>query len=166
MSAFTRFTKKYSRNQQILGILLLIFIIFQINLPADVSRFVGSLPGLIVVVCIVIYLFAREGPVIGILGLIAGYQMLARVGILVNNRLDFLNVAPIPTYNNIQTLLPNKRVNGITFSPTHQFPPTLEQEVISDLVPIVVNNDPPHFKYKASTAGQNNAAPIGFKGIV
>ena len=31
MSALTRFTKKYSRNQQILGVILMIFVLFRIN---------------------------------------------------------------------------------------------------------------------------------------
>ena len=166
MSALTRFTKKYSRNQQILGVLLLIFILFRINLPYGAARFVGSFPGMIVIVAVVIYLFIKEGTVLGMLGLVAGYQLLSRVGFLVNNKLDFLNDPGIPTYNNVQTLLPNKTVNGMTFSPLNQFPPTLEQDVISNLVPIVKNNDPPHLKYRPALERQHDAAPVGFKGVV
>ena len=166
MSALTRFTKKYGQNQLILGVLLVIFILFRINLPYGVSQFVGSFPGMIVIVVVVVYLFIKEGTVLGMLGLIAGYQILSRSGFLVKNKLDFLNEASIPTYNNVQTLLPNKSVNGMTFSPVHQFPTTLEQDVISNLVPIVNNDDPPHLKYKPALERQHNAAPVGFKGVV
>ena len=166
MSALTRFTKKYSRNQQILGVILMIFVLFRINLPYDVAQFVGSFPGLIVIVVIVVYLFIKEGTVLGMLGLVAGYQLLSRSGFLVNNKLDFLNDASIPTYNNIQTILPNKEVNGMTFTPAHQFPPTLEQSVVNNLVPIVKNNDPPHLKYKPALEVQHSAAPVGFTGVV
>ena len=166
MSYLTRFTKKYSQNQHILGVLLILFILFRINLPYGVSQFVGSLPGMIVIVVVVIYLFIKEGAVLGMLGLIAGYQILSSAGFLVNNKIDFLNEPRIPTYNNVQTVLPNKVVNGITFSPVNQFPPTLEQDVISNLVPMVKNSDPPHLKYKPSLERQHNAAPLGFTGVV
>ena len=59
----------------------MIFVLFRINLPYDVAQFVGSFPGLIVIVVIVVYLFIKEGTVLGMLGLVAGYQLLSRSGI-------------------------------------------------------------------------------------
>ena len=80
MKRVQNFLKKQKFNENVLAALLLIFIVFPVGVPEVISPFVASIPGTIVVMLLMACLFSLTNPVIGILGLIAAYELIRRSG--------------------------------------------------------------------------------------
>lgn len=125
----------YSAKHMALAVLLVIVILVNMNMTYKTSTMVGSIYGIVIIVCFVLFLFT-EGPILGILGLIAGYALLNQAGVF------------MPKQESSSGLLPVENRGGMLLSPVNQFPPTLEEAMVKQLVPIVANDDPPEFKFK------------------
>lgn len=117
---------EYSPKHIALAVLLVIVILVNMNMTYKTSTMVGSIYGIVIIACFVLYLFT-EGPILGVLGLVAGYALLNQTGLFA------------PKYASPSSLLPTENRNGMLLSPVNQFPPTLEESIVARLVPIVVD---------------------------
>ena len=117
--------KKASPIQLIVLVLVVIFILYDTSLPADIEEFIPF--GKFVLLVIVLGSFASFGVVVGFLVMIAAYEMLRRSGETHQSKIQSkLMRAPSKVYGDNQSL-----------SAMNQFPITLEEEVIHNMVPLV-----------------------------
>jgi hypothetical protein len=68
---------KSQRHYYILSLVLILFIVFPIEIPKELSALVDSVLGKIVVVVMVLNLFIAH-PVLGAIGAVAGYELVKR----------------------------------------------------------------------------------------
>lgn len=139
---------EYSTKHIALAVLLIVVVLVNMNMTYKTSTMVGSIYGIVIIACFVLYLFT-EGPILGILGLIAGYALLSQTGLF------------MPKYASPSSLLPIENRNGMLLSPVNQFPPTLEEQIVNKLTPIVVNDDDTlrEFKFRPNLDDNHGATP-------
>tara|TARA_E500000178_G_C16927903_1_gene710289 strand:- start:56 stop:520 length:465 start_codon:yes stop_codon:yes gene_type:complete len=119
--------KKISPIQVIVLILVLVFILYDTSIPTDVEDFIREPFGKFVLLVIVLGSFAGFGVLVGILVMIAAYELLRRAGETHQSKIQSkLMKAPSKVYEDNQSL-----------SAMNQFPITLEEEVIHNMVPLV-----------------------------
>jgi len=122
---------------------VLIFIILSgVSIPQNVVASIGTIPGIIIIMCIVLYLFTVS-PILGVFAMIAGYE------VVVNS------TKPTPI-NPILEKLPNES----NVSSTNQFETTLEETIVNNIVPLVPSTTPSHLNFKYSEDNTYDAANI------
>jgi hypothetical protein len=111
---------------------VLIFIILSgVSIPQNVVASIGTIPGIIIIMCIVLYLFTVS-PILGVFAMIAGYE-----------------VAINTSYTKERTILDElPQENALT--PTNQFQITLEETIVNNIVPLVQTTTPTHLNFKCS----------------
>jgi len=90
------------------------------KLPANVATAVDSTVGKVVVVVIALMLFAYSNPILGVLALLVAYQLIKGASIKTG-------MAGLEQY------YPTEQKKWSPFTATHQFPYTLEQEVVKNM---------------------------------
>ena len=150
MKRVQNFLKKQKFNENVLAALLLIFIVFPVGVPDVVSPFIASIPGTIVVILLMACLFSLTNPVIGILGLIAAYELIRRSGGSLS--------ADLPSLPVLQS---SEEKKTQYFKSVTAFPKTLEETVIEQMVPLVRSAGPPGMAApKPKLESDNNASPV------
>jgi len=119
----------------LLAVLLCLVVLVDVRLPPAVSNLIGSTPGLLVALIAVFYLYTTS-PLLGLIGIVAAYSLVQKTGYFNTD------TTRIPTLIELQSGLPNMTINGATYTPTHQFPVTLEETVVNNLVPMAQSNLP------------------------
>ena len=119
--------KKFSMIQVIVLVLVLLFIFYDTSLPSEIEDFVSEPFGKFVLLVIVLGSFAGFGVVVGFLVMLAAYELLRRAGETHQSKITGkLLKAPSKVYQDNQSL-----------SAMNQFPVTLEEEVVYNMVPLV-----------------------------
>jgi hypothetical protein len=90
------------------------------QMPEGVATMVDSTIGKIVVVIVALMLFAYSNPVLGVLALLVAYQLIKGASVKTG-------MAGLEEY------YPTEAKKWSPFTPTHQFPYTLEQEVVKNM---------------------------------
>ena len=143
--------KSQMRQHIVLAIILVLYILINIPTPNSLASLVDTTTGKIVVVMIVFGMF-QMNKVIGVLSFFAGYQLISRSG------------ESTGTFA-IQNYLPSEASKVIDFSKYNNFPPTLEEEMVKQMAPIVVDNNS-SLDYKPVLDGLHDAAPIDYEGVI
>jgi len=144
---------KMQISEVVLGVLLCSLILVDIPIPRWILSFLGSMPGIVVLLGIVFYLFTQT-PTLGVLSFIAAYVLVQRSGFL-DSGFDRIRVKTMEMPS-----LPEVNIDGITFSATSQFAETLEESVIKSLVPLVRDTEAPFFSVAGSGGGVHDAAAV------
>jgi len=114
---------KFNSNN-LLQILLLLFIIFDIQVPVFISHFTNTIFGKILVFVLSVSAFTL-GKITGSLALVSAYVLLTRSNNLIPlNHADF-----IPSEKKKQEFFENTSNN--------HFPKTLEEKTINNMIPLV-----------------------------
>lgn len=143
---------KYQTQQHlVLAILLITYIFVNVQVPHSIATLVDTTLGKVAVVLGALSMF-RVNMVIGLLGLAAGYQLLMR---------SSLTSGTFAIHN----YLPSEASKVIDFSRYNDFPPTLEEEMVEKMAPIVVD-DSSSLDYKPVLDGLHDAAPIDYEGVI
>ena len=129
------------------------YIIINIQTPSTIASLVDTTIGKVVVIAIAFSLF-KVNVVIGLLGLIAGYQFIYR------------STVSTGTFA-IRNYLPSEVSKVIDFSRYNDFPPTLEEEMVKKMAPLVIDNHSgPHLNFKPVLDELHDAAPIDYEGVI
>ena len=67
--------------------------------------------------------------------------------------------------NNINNYLPSEQAKAAEFSKYNDFPVTLEEEVVSQMAPIIKYDDAPNMNYSPVLDGLHDAAPLDYDGV-
>lgn len=116
-------------------ILLCMVILLNIKIPPQIKK-LGTVPVTITLLFIVVFLFTKS-PILGIVGLIAAYEMMQ------TNSLKYLNLP----------------MDG-DFTPQNQFQETLEENMVKRIVPLVQSPSPVHLNFKYDSDNTHGAAPL------
>jgi len=113
-------------------VLLCIIIVFNIKIPDNVRK-IGDVPLTVGLLLIIFYLFTKN-PILGIVALVAGYEMMQR------------NI----TYNSDLPMMPVQ----------DKFGETLEEDMVSNMVPMAQTPTPSYLNFKYSMGDSHNASTL------
>ena len=111
---------KKDTHHYVLAVLLIIFVVSDVQVPGIIGELVDTILGKIVIVMIALSLFAAH-PVVGAIGLVAAYQLIMRS--------QGLQAASL--------YIPSEIQKSRVLTAMNQFPVTIEEEVISKQIPYV-----------------------------
>jgi len=153
MQNLLRQIKIEKREHLILSILLIIYILLEVQLPAFLSGAVDTIYGKIVLYVLAINIFANVNKVAGVLAFIAAYTMIKRASIKTGSFA-------------IQEYLPSEERKVMDFSKFNDYPYTLEEEEVARMAPVVRNETSVGSDYKPILAGLHDAAPTDYEGVI
>ena len=136
---------KKNKSHLLLAVLLVCFIVLDIQLPAELAYYVDTLLGRVSVMIGAFSLFFVHS-VLGVLAMVAGFVLL--------NRATGFNGAPNVQY------LPSEETKLNHLDEMNQFPVTLEEEVIHDMIPSVSEQHLPLPEFKPTLNSVHDAAKL------
>jgi len=116
--------KTFSLKEMILFVLFILYIVFDIPTPEIIASYVDTPVGMIVVLLLCLYSFLFFHPLIGIVALFVGYELVRRSG-KVNNRVPMILHTPSQVKRDAEIAAmqpPNEK--------------TLEEEMVEQMAPI------------------------------
>ena len=142
----TLFDKKHM-PQLVLSVLFVIYLVVGYKMPEGVAVLVDSNVGKIVVVVVALMLFAYSNPILGVLALLVAYQMIKGASIKTG-------MAGLEEY------YPTEQKKWSPFTPVHQFPYTLEQEVVKKMTTQKFNTEYVKAPFKPILDDTHDASPL------
>ena len=147
MDYFSTLFDKKNLPQLVLSVLFIIYLVMGYRLPHGVANAVDSTIGKIIVVVVALMMFAYSNPILGILALLVAYQLIKGAAIRTG-------MAGLEKY------YPTEQKKWSPFTPTHQFPYTLEQEVVKKMTAQKFNTNYVKAPYRPALDNTYDAAPL------
>lgn len=126
MNSFSELFKKEHMGQLILVILFIIYLIMGYPTPQPIATIVDTILGKIAIFIIVVYLFMHSNPILAVLALFVGFDLIRRSSVSTGT-------------DAIAKYAPCEDKKSEQFTAFNQFPYTLEQEVVKKMAPIIQN---------------------------
>jgi hypothetical protein len=124
MESFSSLFKKEHMGELVLVILFIIYLILGFKTPEPIANLVDTLVGKLVIFIVVIYLFMHANPILAVLALFVGFDLIRRSSLATG--IDAL-----------QKYGPSEEKKMSQFTAFNQFPYTLEQQIVAERAPIV-----------------------------
>ena len=124
MESFSSLLKKEHMGELVLVVLFIIYLIMGLKTPEPVAGIVDTLVGKIAIFIIIIYLFMHANPILAVLALFVGFDLIRRSSMATG--IDAL-----------RRFAPSEEKKSSQFTAFNQFPYTLEQEVVAKMAPIM-----------------------------
>ena len=124
MESFSSLLKKEHMGELVLVVLFIIYLIMGSKTPEPVAGMVDTLVGKIAIFIMVIYLFMHANPILAVLALFVGFDLIRRSSMATG--IDAL-----------RRFAPSEEKKSSQFTAFNQFPYTLEQEVVAKMAPIM-----------------------------
>ena len=124
MESFSSLLKKEHMGELVLVVLFIIYLIMGLKTPEPVAGIVDTLVGKIVIFIMIIYLFMHANPILAVLALLVGFDLIRRSSMATG--IDAL-----------RRFAPSEEKKSSQFTAFNQFPYTLEQEVVAKMAPIM-----------------------------
>jgi hypothetical protein len=124
MESFSSLLKKEHMGELVLVVLFIIYLIMGSKTPEPVAGMVDTLVGKIVIFITIIYLFMHANPILAVLALLVGFDLIRRSSMATG--IDAL-----------QRFAPSEEKKSSQFTAFNQFPYTLEQEVVAKMAPVM-----------------------------
>lgn len=134
MELFNKLIKPNNRHHLLLLIVMVIYIMFNIQTPQLLASVIDNIYGNIGVLVVAVYLIMKVNPVVGIVALYAAYELIQRSSGMTGSA-------------GIQKYLPSQFKQNSHLTAFNQFPITLEEEVVKQMAPLVETNGPSHLQY-------------------
>ena len=114
--------KTEKRHQILIGFILVLYLIFDVPIPEMISKSIDTNIGNAVIILLVFITFVASNPIVGILSLVVGYELIRR------------SRKQGHKYN--QRYLPSENKKNEDFKKYNQRSQTLEETIIKNKVPI------------------------------
>lgn len=137
-------------HKRVLELLFVLYIVFNIETPMRLAKLVDTPIGNAVVAVLALTMFAAGGPVAGILALIAAHTLIKRS-----------SEATGTIY--LQGAERAEEIKKDILDSYNSFPKTLEEEVVSQMAPLVAGGNPKS-DVKPILNKIDGAAPIDYQG--
>jgi hypothetical protein len=147
MEFLNELLEKRNMSQLVLVVLFIIYLLMGYKTPASVASMIDSTVGKIVVALIALLLFAYSNPILGVLGIFVAYQLVRGASIKTG-------MAGLEEY------YPTEEKKWSPFTPAHQFPYTLEQEMVKKMAPQKFNTNYVKATYKPTLEDTYDAASV------
>lgn len=118
--------KEVKSHELIVGAILIIYILAGVPTPEFLADLTDTTIGTIVVIILACSLFVSVHPVLGVIGLVASYELLKRSGTATGK-------------GALMKYLPSEHKKGKVLTAMNQFPFTLEEEVVRTMAPLSRN---------------------------
>jgi len=112
--------EKRNMPQLMLIILFIIYLVMGLQMPDPVANVIDSPIGKIVVALMALMLFGYSNPILGVLGIMVAYHLIKSS----SNKTGM---------SALEQFYPTEEKKWSPFTPIHQFPYTLEQEVVKQM---------------------------------
>jgi hypothetical protein len=142
----TLFDKK-NMPQLVLSVLFVIYLVMGYKMPEGVATMIDSTAGKIIVVLVALMLFAYSNPILGVLALLVAYQMIKGASVKTG-------MAGLEQY------YPTQQKKWSPFTPAHQFPYTLEQEMVKTMTTQKFNTDYVKMPFRPTLDDTHDAVPL------
>lgn len=140
------FSKKHM-PELVLASLFALYLVMGFKVPDGVASMIDSTMGKIVVIVVALMLFAYSNPILGILALLVAYQLIKGASVKTG-------MAGLEEY------YPTEEKKWSPFTPAHQFPYTLEQEVVKNMTTQKFNTEYVKAPYRPTLDDTHDASPI------
>ena len=140
------FTKKHM-PEIVLASLFVLYLVMGYQMPEGVATIVDSTIGKIVVVVVTLMLFAYSKPILGVLALLVAYQLIRSSAVKTG-------MAGLEEY------YPTETKKWSPFTPTNQFPYTLEQEMVKSMTTQKFNTDYVKMPFSPTLDDTHDASPL------
>ena len=147
MDYFSTLFDKKNMPQLVLSVLFVIYLVMGYKMPDGVAGLIDSTVGKIVVGLVALMLFAYSNPILGVLALLVAYQMIMGSSIKTG-------MAALEEY------YPTEQKKWSPFTPAHQFPYTLEQEVVKNMITQKFNTEYVKAPFRPTLVDTHDASPI------
>jgi len=147
MDTFSTLFDKKHMPQLALSILFVIYLVMGYKMPDGVATIINSTIGKIIMGLVALMLFAYSNPILGVLALLVAYHMLKSASIKTG-------MAGLEEY------YPTEQKKWTPFSPTHQFPYTLEQEVVNSMTTQKFNTEYVKAPFRPTLVDTHDASPL------
>ena len=147
MEYLNELLEKRNMPQLVLVILFIIYLLMGFKTPDSIASMIDSTVGKIVVALFALLLFAYSNPILGVLGIFVAYQLVRGASIKTG-------MAGLEEY------YPTEEKKWSPFTPAHQFPYTLEQEVVKKMAPQKFNTSYVKATYKPTLEDTYDAAYV------
>jgi hypothetical protein len=134
-----------SPREMVLLVLFLIYILVDIQVPKPFNNVIGSIYGNVVVSLMAIYLFLKHNKILGTLAIMSAYFLIKRSNPSLITP-DFMSEKP----------------RWKQFEKDNDFPITLEEEMVSQMAPLVKEEQNSDFEYKPVLNDLHEAASADY----
>lgn len=153
MKYLDRLMKTEKRHEMFIAIVLVVYIVFNIRLPSSLASLVDNILGKIVVFVLILSVFMSTNPILGVLSLIAGYELIRRSSVQTGSN-ALLNM---PSSENA------KNRDYLRFN---DFPATLEEECVKKMPETRSQYVVPEAGFEPIQDDDLNAAPVDYSGVI
>ena len=147
MEYLNQLLEKRNMPQLVLVILFIIYLLMGYKTPSNVATMIDSTIGKVIVALFALLLFAYSNPILGVLGIFVAYQLVRSASIKTG-------MAALEQY------YPTQEKKWSPFTPAHQFPYTLEQEMVKTMAPQKFNTNYVKATYRPTLNDTYDAASI------
>lgn len=147
MEYINNLLEKRNMPQLVLVILFIIYLIMGYKMPDGVANMIDSTMGKVIVAVVTLLLFAYSNPILGVLGVMVAYH-------LVKSASEKTGMAAMEQF------YPTEEKKWSPFTPAHQFPYTLEQEVVKKMASQKFNDNYVKAPYSPMLDDNYDAAPV------
>jgi hypothetical protein len=147
MEYFNELLEKRNMPQLVLVVLFIIYLLMGYKTPDSVANMIDTTVGKIVVAIFALLLFGYSNPILGVLGIFVAYQLVRGASIKTG-------MAALEEY------YPTEEKKWSPFTPAHQFPYTLEQEMVKKMAPQKFNTNYVKATYKPTLDETYDAASV------
>jgi hypothetical protein len=147
MENFSDLFNKRHIPQLFLAFLFVIYLVLGYKMPENVASAVDTTVGKIIVVLAALMLFAYSHPFLGVLALFVAYQM-------INTASTKTGLAALDKY------YPTEQQKWSPYTPAHQFPYTLEQEVVKTMTTQKFNTSYVKAPFRPILDDTHDASPL------
>lgn len=140
------FDKKHM-PETVLTILFVIYLVMGYKMPETIANLIDTTIGKIAVVLVALMLFAYSNPILGVLALLVAYQMIKGASVKTG-------MAGLEEY------YPTEAKKWSPFTPAHQFPYTLEQEVVKNMTTQKFNTEYVKAPFRPTLEDTHDASPL------
>jgi hypothetical protein len=147
MEYINNLLEKRNMPQLVLVILFIIYLIMGYKMPDGVANMIDSTMGKVIVAIVTLLLFAYSNPILGVLGVMVAYH-------LVKSASEKTGMAAMEQF------YPTEEKKWSPFTPAHQFPYTLEQEVVKKMASQKFNDNYVKAPYSPMLDDNYDAAPV------
>lgn len=137
---------KKEQNEYVAIFLMVLFIVFNVTVPEPLAVLIDTLPGRIIVMALAASLLYVHN-VLGVIAIIFAYILIHR------------SERKTGTYH-MRKFLPSEAKKDRHLSAMNQFPSTLEEQMVQDMVPFVKDGPITNPNYKPVSENLHDAAKL------
>ena len=150
---FTKLFKKDEQYNYFIVALLIIYIVFNVETPELFAHYIDTLIGKVVVVMLALCVFMRTDKLVGILTIVAAYELIKRSGKKTGKEA-------------MDRFIPSETRKCNSMNAFNNFPVTLEEQMVSKLVPLAGGLSGPSSYKPVMNDVDGVSAPVNYTGVI